>query len=324
MSSSLASDQGFVKTLFDAASKSGIVGQALYVKGDRENAMLKFREAFEKMKLLTDEDGKAKVNQCSIDLQRQIHIQTMRWLNSVKAICENEQHQQQSPTGDVTELPPTVSANPFEEYAAILKHTIVTDPEEESFENMVGADKVKKVLFDKIINPIRYPEAFPNFPQKKGFVISFGPPGTFKTRAFYALCHELKQDWNDLTVFKIGQQFMKSKWKGDSSKLVHAFFDMVRKNKPAIVLFDEGDALLSEKNNADGPDDGVIAGFLTETDPSNPNNDKIFLYLTTNNPEVITAGFNRRFTVRLYHGLPQRKVRMKIASHFFAIVFPFP
>ena len=57
-------------------------------------------------------------------------------------------------------------------------------------------------------------------------------------------------------VFEIGSQPSSPEWHGGSSKLMKSIFDMAH-NTPAIVWIDKGNALLSESNNANDPDDRV-------------------------------------------------------------------
>ena len=312
MSSLLSSPDSFVQSIYNNAKIPGEDGVMLYQDSEFDSAMTKFEEAFKILKKFNDPECKSNLDKCSKNLREEIESDIRNWFTIIKTIYSS-----QKKVSPPNKLPSATSIknDPIEEFSKLLyKKTLFNERREETFEAMIGADDVKQTLFDSIIYPIRYPEAFPNIRQNKAFVISFGPPGTFKSCAFHALCNELRQDWKDLQVFEIGQETIKSKWHGDSSKLVKAFFDMVRDNKPAIVWIDEGDALLSDNNNANGPDDGVIAGFLKETDPNNTKNDQIILYLTTNKPDVITTGFNRRYTVRLYHGLPKRKVMRTLSN----------
>ena len=57
-------------------------------------------------------------------------------------------------------------------------------------------------------------------------------------------------------VFEIGSQPSSPEWHGGSSKLMKSIFAMAH-NTPAIVWIDKGNALLSENNNANDPDDRV-------------------------------------------------------------------
>ena len=160
---------------------------------------------------------------------------------------------------------------------------------------------------EKIVDPLKNPNLHKKRRKRQQFVLSFGVPGTFKTAAFHALCHELKDHVK--YVLEIGFDKLKDKYKGQSAKAVRRLFNMLRRFKPCLILIDEADAIFAEGNDSYGPNDGVISTFLAETDPNKIENVGIILYCCTNNPERFVEGFHRRFTCKLYHGLPNKEER---------------
>ena len=179
----------------------------------------------------------------------------------------------------------------------------------DTFDSMIGLNNVKKELMKKIVDPLKNPNISKKAqkPKRQKFVLSFGVPGTFKTAAFHALCHELKDHVK--FVLAIGFDKLKDKYKGQSAKAVRRLFNMLRRFKPCLILIDEADAIFAEGNESYGPNDGVISTFLDETDPNKIENVGIILYCCTNNPERFVEGFHRRFTCKLYHGLPSKEER---------------
>ena len=187
----------------------------------------------------------------------------------------------------------------------LLRDCVVTEFRDDTFENMIGLEEVKEELMEKIVIPFELPNLYDAERNEETFVLSFGPPGTFKTAVCYAVYNKLKDVIKKF--FVIGHGFIHNRYKGDSAKAVTALFKVIRKNKPCMVLIDEVESILGTPRDQD-VDDGVIQTFLTELDPKKPENQGVIVFCCTNHPELLAPGFHRRFSCILYHGMPTKQV----------------
>lgn len=138
--------------------------------------------------------------------------------------------------------------------------------------------------------PLSHPEAFERLGIRppRG-VLMFGPPGCSKTMIAKALATESKLNFLSIKVccslsnapscynFLVletcvlpqGPELF-SKWVGESERAVREVFRRARQVAPAIIFFDEIDALGGERGNGNGGgsnvQERVLAQLLTEMD----------------------------------------------------------
>ena len=65
------------------------------------------------------------------------------------------------------------------------------------------------------------------------------------------LSHVYPQECNT-TFFNVAPAALSSKWRGESTKLVHTLFEIARHYAPATIFFDEIDALCGARTASDG------------------------------------------------------------------------
>ena len=181
----------------------------------------------------------------------------------------------------------------------------VEDIRGDTFDTMIGLEHVRDQLMEEIVIPFICPNLYKNKQRKQAFVLSFGPPGTYKTAACHALYNILKKHIKKF--FFIGHDFINQKWKGDSAKAVTAAFRVMRNHKPSMLLIDECESILAT-NEHSNHDDGVIGCLLRELDPKKVENEGLIVFCCTNHPEKLAPGFDRRFSSILYHGMPSKQV----------------
>ena len=180
-----------------------------------------------------------------------------------------------------------------------------------SWEDIGGLEKLKLALKQAVNWPLERPGAFKRMGIRppRG-VLMYGPPGCSKTMIAKALANESKV--NFLSV-KGPELF--SKWVGESEKAVRDLFRKARQVSPAIVFFDEIDALGSERGGRGGGDVGnrVLAQMLTEMDGIEQL-EGVTVVAATNRPDLIDRALMRpgRLDRQFYVPLPDAYTRRKV------------
>ncbi|KAJ2788147.1 AAA+-type ATPase [Coemansia interrupta] len=180
------------------------------------------------------------------------------------------------------------------------------------WEDIGGQHETKQLLREAVEWPLLHPEAF----QRMGIrppkgVLLYGPPGCSKTLTAKALATEA-----GLNFIAVRGPELFSKWVGESEKAVRAVFRKARAAAPAIVFFDEIDAL-TIKRGASGSStsvgDRVLAQLLTEMDGIEPFVN-VIVVAATNRPDVIDPGILRpdRIDRLVYVGPPDLETRGEI------------
>ena len=173
-----------------------------------------------------------------------------------------------------------------------------------------GLDELKLQLKQAVEWPIRHPEVFHKMgvAPPKG-VLMYGPPGCSKTMIAKALSNE-----SGLNFVAIKGPELFSKYVGESEQAVRVLFRKARSVAPAIIFFDEIDALGSERGSGSGRvGDRVLAQMLTEMDGIEQLND-VTVVAATNRPDMIDKALMRpgRLDRVVYVPLPDRATRLKI------------
>lgn len=131
-----------------------------------------------------------------------------------------------------------------------------------------GQDKLKLQLKQAIEWPLTHPEVFIRLgiTPPRG-ILMFGPPGCSKTMIAKALATE-----SNVNFLSIKGPELFSMWVGESERAVRDLFHKARQVAPAIIFFDEIDAIGSERSpSASGSSvkERVLTQLLTEMDGVN-------------------------------------------------------
>ncbi len=159
-----------------------------------------------------------------------------------------------------------------------------------SLDDVGDMEETKKVLVESMVWPLRYPESFTRLGvEPPRGVLLFGPPGCGKTFLVKALAHEAEA--NFLSVK--GAELL-SKWVGESERAVRELFRRARNAAPAVVFFDEVDALapIRGQSSDSGTTDRVVAQLLTELDGVEDLHG-VFVLAATNRPDLIDPALLR-------------------------------
>ncbi len=181
---------------------------------------------------------------------------------------------------------------------------------EVTYEDIGGLeDEIKKVR-EMVELPLKHPEVFEQLgiDPPKG-VLLHGPPGTGKTLLAKAVANET----NSHFVLINGPEIM-SKYYGQSEENLRKKFEEAEKNAPAIIFFDEIDAIASKREEVQGEvEKRVVAQLLAIMDGLQARG-KVVVLAATNLPNVIDPALRRpgRFDREIEIGIPGKKARLEI------------
>ncbi|MFW9800427.1 MAG: CDC48 family AAA ATPase, partial [Candidatus Thorarchaeota archaeon] len=165
-----------------------------------------------------------------------------------------------------------------------------------------GLEEVKQELIEVVEWPLKKPESFTRvgISPPKGVLI-WGPPGCGKTLLARAVATE-----SEANFISVKGPELLSKWVGESEKAIREVFRKARTAAPAIIFFDEIDAIAPTRGRSSGDShvtERVISQLLTEMDGLESMKDIIVL-AATNRPDLIdrallrTGRFDRFVYVR--------------------------
>jgi SpoVK/Ycf46/Vps4 family AAA+-type ATPase len=158
------------------------------------------------------------------------------------------------------------------------------------FADVGGMEAVKEQIRMKIIFPLQNPALFASYGKKAGGgVLLYGPPGCGKTLMARATAGEIGANF-----FAIGIHHILNMYIGESENKLHQIFELARRNVPAVLFFDEMDALAADRRDMrQSAGRHLINQFLQELDGAIDNNDNILILGATNAPWHVDNAFLR-------------------------------
>ncbi len=163
-----------------------------------------------------------------------------------------------------------------------------------------GLKQVKQELMESVEWPLKKPEVFKKMGIKppRGILL-YGPPGCGKTLLARAVATE-----SEANFISIKGPEIFSKWVGESEKAIREIFRKGRTASPAIIFFDELDAIVPKRGlgYADsGASERVISQLLTEIDGIE-NLQNVLVIAATNRPDILDPAVLRpgRFDRLIY------------------------
>jgi transitional endoplasmic reticulum ATPase len=168
------------------------------------------------------------------------------------------------------------------------------------WDDIGGLEHVKKELREVVEWPIKYPQSFARLGIKppKGILL-YGPPGCGKTLLAKAVATESESNFISIK----GPEVF-SKWVGESEKAIREVFRKARIAAPAIIFFDEFDAIVPRRGMGytdSGASERVISQLLTEMDGI-LSLENIVIIAATNRPDILDPAVLRpgRFDRLIY------------------------
>ena len=180
------------------------------------------------------------------------------------------------------------------------------------WEDVGGLEGAKQALREAVEWPLRYPDAFKRMgvePPRGVFL--YGPPGTGKTLLARAVATE-----SEANFIAIKGPEMLSKWVGESERAVRETFRKAKMASPAIIFFDEIDAVVPRRGSGIGDahvTERVISQMLTELDGLEKLENVVVL-AATNRPDLIDSALLRpgRFDRLVLVPAPDKHARLEI------------
>jgi transitional endoplasmic reticulum ATPase len=175
-----------------------------------------------------------------------------------------------------------------------------------------GLEEVKQELVEVVEWPLKKQDSFKRIgiTPPRGVLI-WGPPGCGKTLLARAVATE-----SEANFISVKGPELLSKWVGESEKAIREVFRKARTAAPAIIFFDEIDAIAPTRGRSGGDShvtERVISQLLTEMDGLESMKDIIVL-AATNRPDLIDRALLRtgRFDRFVYVRAPDTKSRKEI------------
>jgi transitional endoplasmic reticulum ATPase len=187
----------------------------------------------------------------------------------------------------------------------------VAETPEVGFEDVGGLSAAKQTLKRAVSWPLTYGtlfEAAETSPPTG--VLLHGPPGTGKTLLARAIAGE-----SGVNFLQVAGPELLDRYVGESEKAVRELFERARQAAPAIVFFDEIDAIAAERGGAGDSAVGerVVSQLLTELDRV-ADNPSIVTLAATNRKEAIDPALLRpgRFESHVHVPAPGSEARRAI------------
>lgn len=185
--------------------------------------------------------------------------------------------------------------------------------------DVIGLKSVKKAVREKIILPMQHSDLYKEYGIKTGggFIL-YGPPGTGKTLLAKAVAGE-----TGIRMLMANAKELVSKFQGESSKNIGVIFNQAREGGPAIIFFDEIDALAQSRTSSSvsstgGEDRRIANALLTELDGAQADNRNVYVIGATNMPWELDDAITRsgRFNQFIYVPPPSLKERIGLFKYY--------
>ncbi len=179
-----------------------------------------------------------------------------------------------------------------------------------TYEDIGGLEKEIQRVREMVELPLRHPELFDRLgiEPPKG-VLLHGPPGTGKTLTAKAVANESDAHFQSIA----GPEIM-SKFYGESEKKLRNIFEEAKKNAPAIIFFDEIDAIASKREEVSGDVEKRVVSQLLSLMDGLEARGKIIVIAATNRVDAVDPALRRpgRFDREIEIGVPDKAGRKEI------------
>ncbi|MBU0470264.1 MAG: CDC48 family AAA ATPase [Nanoarchaeota archaeon] len=179
-----------------------------------------------------------------------------------------------------------------------------------NYEDIGGLGEEIKKVREMIELPLKHPELFEKLgiEAPKG-VLLHGPPGTGKTLLAKAVASET----NSHFILINGPEVM-SKFYGESEANLRKKFEEAEQNAPAIIFFDEIDAIATKREETKGDVEKRVVAQLLGLMDGLKSRGKVIVIAATNMPNLLDAALRRpgRFDREIEIGVPDKNGREDI------------
>jgi SpoVK/Ycf46/Vps4 family AAA+-type ATPase len=158
------------------------------------------------------------------------------------------------------------------------------------FADVGGLDDVKKRIHRKIVLPFSKPSLFARFKRRVGGgILLYGPPGCGKTLLARATAGECGASFHNVSIADMLDMYI-----GESERKLHDVFELARAHTPAVLFFDEVEALGGKRQYArEGTASKLVSQFLSEMDSFAQDMKGVLVLAATNVPWAVDPAFRR-------------------------------
>lgn len=186
-----------------------------------------------------------------------------------------------------------------------------------TFADVGGLEGVKDQIRKRIILPFSKPSLFQRFKKRVGGgILLYGPPGCGKTLLARCTAGECRAAFFNIAISDVLDMYI-----GESERKLNALFEKARSAPPAVLFFDELEALAGKRQfSREATSSKLVSQFLSEMDGFSQNNHGVLIIGATNVPWAIDPAFRRpgRFDRVLFVPPPDREAREAILSRLIA------
>ncbi|MDE1464004.1 ATP-binding protein [Spartinivicinus poritis] len=194
-----------------------------------------------------------------------------------------------------------------------LKRILAPVEKPVTFADVGGLAEVKKQINKKIILPYQKPSLFQRFRKRVGGgILLYGPPGCGKTLLARATAGECQANFFNVELADILDMYI-----GESEKRLHSIFEQARNQAPAVIFFDEVEAIGGKRQySRESTSSKLVSQFLSELDGFAQNNHGVLVLASTNVPWAIDSAFLRpgRFDRLIFIPPPDQAARENILN----------
>jgi SpoVK/Ycf46/Vps4 family AAA+-type ATPase len=149
-----------------------------------------------------------------------------------------------------------------------------------------------------------------------GGILLYGPPGCGKTLLARATAGEVDAAFYAVAIADVLDMYI-----GESERKLHALFEKARRDAPAVLFFDEVEALGGKRQyTREATSSKLVSQFLAEMDGFAQNNAGVLILGATNVPWAVDPAFRRpgRFDRVVFIPPPDRDARRNILEQLLA------
>lgn len=153
-----------------------------------------------------------------------------------------------------------------------------------------GMEEVKRRLNLSFLAPLQNPELMAAYGKSvSGGLLLYGPPGCGKTFIAKALAGELGAKFISVGLTDILDMYV-----GQSEMKLHELFENARRNTPAVLFFDELDAIGQKRSQLKNSGmRSLVNQLLLEMDSGDKANENLFILGATNHPWDVDNALRR-------------------------------